>query len=495
MKFFPIFCSLLLAFGVFITSLGGCGDKIHTDFSEQTNTFVAQQQVKPYAENPYYWQYKDSLIVLIGGSWQDNLFNHPENLSDHLDLLQTVGGNYVRNVMSHRNEGNEFAYKQNEDGNFDLEQFNEEYWKRFDEFLEMTHKRDIIVQIEIWATWDLYANSQTQGGWAFHPFNPVNNVTYTKEESELPGEIGYDPQPNPTDHPFFRSIPSLDNNKLLLRLQKQFVDKLLSYSLNYPHVIYCINNETGERVEWGDYWANYLHEQAAKADETVEVADMRRKNNLGSQDHTYLYDHPQRYTFLDISQNNGSIGETHYENVLYVRDEIASNPRPINNTKNYGAVNGGEEETVARMARILFAGGASVRFHRPHPINDPAKHTAKSDIGLGLSPRAQQVIQSLRIVVEELAIEKTVPRNDLLGDRENNEAYLLLEPGQQYAVYFPEGGSVTIDLSEAEGEMNYRWINLDKGKWTSLGNLIAEDIIRFTAPGDGHWIGIIDKGD
>jgi hypothetical protein len=495
MKSLSIYCSLFLIVSVFVAYLGGCSDEILTDFSERTNATDAQPQVKPYAENPYYWQYKDSLVVLIGGSWQDNLFNHPVILQEHLDLLKSVGGNYVRNVMSHRDDGNVFAYERTEEGDFDLDHFNEEYWRRFENFLEMTHRRDIIVQIEIWATWDLYANSQSKGGWAFHPFNPANNVTYTTEESELPVEIGYKPQPDPTDHPFFRSVPSLDNNEFLLRFQKQFVDKILSYSLAYPHIIYCINNETGERVEWSDYWAAYLYDQAAVTGKMVEVADMRRHNNLDSQDHAHLYDNPQRYTFLDISQNNGAGGQEHYDNILYVREQIASDPRPINNTKIYGAAYHGEEETVARMVRILFAGGASARFHRPHPIDDPARHTAKSGVGLGLSPRAQQVIQSLRTVVKEFAIEQTDPRNDLLNDRKNNEAYLLAEPGRQYAVYFPDGGSVIIDLADAEGEMKYRWINLDEGRWISSGNIMAEDTIRFTTPGDGHWIGIIDKGD
>lgn len=473
-----------------------CNDGIQTNSSGQIDTTPADtQQLKPYVENPYYWQYKGEPIILIGGSWQDNLFNHPQNLAEHLDLLKSVGGNYVRNTMSHRNAGNVFAYEQNEDGSFDLDRFNDEYWQRFEQFLEMTSDRNIIVQIEIWATWDLYADSQTQGGWSFHPFNPANNNTYSSEESDLPEQINYEPKPNPTDHSFFRSVPSLENNDLLLRYQKEFVDKILSYTQEYPHIIYCLNNETGEPVEWSDYWANYLHDQAEEAGKTIEVADMRRKNNLRSKDHAHLYNNPQRYTFLDISQNNGAGGQEHYDNIIFVRNEIALNPRPTNNIKNYGSMYNGEDETVARMARILFAGGAAARFHRPHPIEDPARHTAKTTIGLGLSPRAQQVIQSLRMVVDELNIERTEPRNDLLGDRTNNEAYLLAEPGLQYAVSFPDGGSVTIDLSDAEGELQVRWINLNEGRWSSTENVLAEDTLRLETPEDGHWVGVISKDD
>ena len=87
--------------------------------------------------------------MLLGGSWQDNLFNHPVGLEEHLDKLLSVGGNYVRNTMSHRNVGNVFAYLRDEQGLFDLNRFNDEYWLRFKNFLELCYQRDIIVQIEI----------------------------------------------------------------------------------------------------------------------------------------------------------------------------------------------------------------------------------------------------------------------------------------------------------------------------------------------------------
>ena len=72
--------------------------------------------------------------------------------------------------MSHRNLGNVFAYRQ-VDGKFDLKQWNEEYWRRFDNFLKLTCERDIIVQIEIWATWDHYEDHQSLGGCASARFH------------------------------------------------------------------------------------------------------------------------------------------------------------------------------------------------------------------------------------------------------------------------------------------------------------------------------------
>lgn len=455
--------------------------------------YSPDDRIQPYTNNPFYWQYKGEPVWLVGGAWQDNLFNHPGGLAGHLDLLVSVGGNYVRNVMSHRNRGNVFAYAQNGEGHFDLDRFNDEYWNRFENFLDLTHERDIIVQIEIWDPWDKHADHQSFGGWSYHPFNPANNITWTTDESGLPGEIDFDPQTEPTDHPFWYSVPQLRNNELLLRYQKNYVDKLLSYSLNYPHILYCMNNETGEPNEWGDFWADYVRQKADEAGVQIEITDMRRNEDVRSEDHAHIFDNPERYTFVDISQNNAwrGLGEDHYQNILYVRERISANPRPINNNKIYGSARHGEEESVARMARILFAGSASARFHRPHPFEDPQYMEAKSEFGLGLSSRAQRIIQSLRMVTDEISLEQMEPMNDLLSDREENEAYLLAEIGKQYAIYFPDEGDITLDLGEQADSYQYRWINIDKPEWSEPDLLDASAETQITTPDSGHWIVIL----
>ena len=58
-------------------------------------------RIQPYAPNPFYWQYKGAPVLLLGGSVEDNLFQIAD-IEPHLDLLQSVGGNYVRCTMSSR---------------------------------------------------------------------------------------------------------------------------------------------------------------------------------------------------------------------------------------------------------------------------------------------------------------------------------------------------------------------------------------------------------
>ncbi|MCA1758319.1 MAG: hypothetical protein LC658_01000, partial [Bacteroidales bacterium] len=187
------------------------------------------------------------------------------------------------------------------------------------------------------------------------------------------------------------------------------------------------------------------------------------------------------------------LGQGHYNNIMYVRDYISDNPRPINNIKNYGAVRHGEDESVARFCRMVFAGCASVRFHRPHPIEDPAAHEASSDFGLGLSPLAQQVIQSMRWVMDEIDFTSTKPHNDLLLERDENEAYLMAEPGKQYAVYFPKGGEVGLDLTPEDESWEIRWRNVLDGSIQPGLQVEGGSAVMLKTPGSGHWVAVLNQ--
>ena len=454
---------------------------------------AADERLRPYEKNPWYWQYEGEPVLLLGGSWQDNLFNHPQRLEEHLDLLVSVGGNYVRNTMSHRNEANVFAYAQDAQGRFDLKTFNEEYWTRFENFLRLTRERDIIVQIEIWDPHDHYRDREPRGGWSKHPYNPLNNINYTAEESGLPTAVTFGVTPSPSAHAYFRTVPALDNNERVLAYQVAFVDRMLDHALKYPHVIYTMNNEIGELNEWGDFWADHVRRRAGAAGVSAFTADMRRNHNIRTPDHQHIYDQPERYTFLDISQVTGSKGQRHYDDIAFVRDYIKAHPRPINNVKNYGAAKSGEEESVARFFRMLFAGGASTRFHRPHPIESADQHQTATEWGLGLGPRAQIIIRAMRDVANAFDIFRSEPRNDLLGERGENEAYLLAVPGEEYAIYFPAGGSVTLDISALPGEFTSRRMDIASATWVEEITVNGGASLTITAPAGAHSIILLEK--
>ncbi len=97
------------------------------------------------------------------------------------------------------------------------------------------------------------------------------------------------------------------------------------------------------------------------------------------------------------------------------------------------------------------------------------------------------------MVVDELDIFHTGPSINLLKERDSNEAYCLAEKGEAYAVYFPDGGSVILDLSGRMGEVSVRWLNVLENKWLDTERFSVESEIELTTPGQGHWVVLVEK--
>ncbi|HOD84414.1 MAG TPA: hypothetical protein PKG77_23580, partial [Phycisphaerae bacterium] len=225
-------------------------------------------RIQPWKDNPRYWQYKGKPVLLIGGTKDDNLFQLPD-LKQHLDELRAAGGNYIRNTMSDRpDKGFElYPFARRQDGKYDLEKWNDEYWQRFENMLKWTAERETIVQIEVWDRFDYSTKN-----WPPHPYNPKNNVNYTPAQSGL--ALDYPDHPGRNKQPFFFATPAQKNNAVVFRYQQRFVDKMLSYTLRHGHVLYCMDNETSGEEAWGAFWAAHIRKRAAEAGVQVCLTEM-----------------------------------------------------------------------------------------------------------------------------------------------------------------------------------------------------------------------------
>ncbi len=439
--------------------------------------------IRPWKENPRYWEYQGKPVLLAGGSKDDSLFQIPD-LKEHLDEMVAVGGNYVRNTMSDRHDFGFEVYPFAEVGNgkYDLEKWNEEYWTRFDNFLRWTGERGIIVQIEVWDRFD-YADSGDSPRWQRHPYNPKNNINYTEEQTGL--KPTYPKHPGANEQPFFFSVPTLRNIKPVLKYQTAFVDKMLSYSLNHGHVLYCMDNETSGAEEWGAYWASYIRDRAREKGVEVYLTEMWDPWNLEDGVHRRTYDHPELYSFIDVSQNNHISGQEHWNKLQWAIDYTSSSPPPVNCVKTYGADKGrfgNNRDGEERFWRNLLGGAASCRFHRP-------------DSGLGLNEIAKSHIRSLRMLQAEFDFfgSKADTKSTLLSDREENEAYLRFKEGKEYAVYFPNGGSVHLNLKGADGSFQLKWLGILKSEWQPPKEVQGGAEVELAVPGQGHWAALIIK--
>lgn len=437
-----------------------------------------KDRIQPWKENPRYWQYNNKPMLLLGASNHDNLFQWTEDmLIPHLDSMQKVGANYVRNIMSESEKDYEvFPYRITENGKYDLKQWNNEFWQRFEYFLKETHKRKIIVQIEVWDRFDY-----SRENWQFSPVNPKNNVNYTYKESGFEKE--YPLHPGFNKQPFFFTTPQQQNNKILLKYQNEFVDKILSISLKYNHVLYCIDNESGAEEQWASYWAKFISQKAKEQGNNICVTQMWDNGNLNSDEQKRTFDHPEIYSYCDVSQNNHKRGDVLWDNFQWVRNYISTQPRPLNTVKTYGAdggPHGNTKDGIERWWLHVLGGAASARFHRP-----PA--------GLGLSELSMSSIKAVREIEKVVKLWELKPGNELLTDRDENEAYLTSKSAEVYLVFFPEGGEVGLNLSDINSDFILKWMDIRKGEWISEIKIKGGKIVQLKAPTEMESIVVISR--
>lgn len=464
---------ILLVFGNSCTSG-------HKDIADNT---MKTSYLQPYSENPRYWEYKGQPVLLLGGSKNDNLFQS-QNLKEHLDELHEAGGNYIRNTMSSRDSGDVWPYFRQQDGKYDLEKWGEEYWQKFENLLKLTEERDIIVQIEIWDRFDY-----SRDNWKKNPLNPDNNVNYTVEETGFDTE--YPKHPASDLQPFFHSIPGMPkyNETIdIVRLyQEKYTDKLLSHTLNYGNVLYCMDNETSTPPEWGKYWINYIKTGANEKGKRIYLTDMFdlffRPQECPSC--LQVLEQADVYTFIDISQiNSRNFNQAHWDTLQWILKERDKFPlRPVNNTKIYGGNNsswgsGSNEDGVERFCRNVIGGCASVRHHRPTSGN-------------GLNEKSKATIKAVRKIETVLKLWENKPGMELLSDREPDEAYLSAKEGEKYVIYFTDGGAVKLDLSQYDKSFMLKWISVNSGEWSGESTFKGGSFQEITTPDKGGWFAVI----
>lgn len=450
------------------------------DFSARGAEETNEGRIKPWKENLRYWEYKGKPILLLGASDEDNLFNDPDLMWKNFEIMGKCGGNYIRGTLSCRDEGNVWPFLK-KDGLYDLNKWNPEFWKRLETSLREAEKRDIIVQIEIWATFDFYRDL-----WKINPFNPVLNSNYTTENTKLVLEWNYHPARKA--QPFFFSIPGKNNDRELLKLQNAFVWKVLEVSLAYPNVLYCLDNETRAPEEWAVYWGRFIKKEAEKRGIAAQVTEMWDIWDLRHDDHSRTYTHPKIFSYTDVSQNNWQVGQTHYDRLMWYRDMLVGQPggvRPMNNVKVYMRQGGGKpgsaEINIDRWWQNVFAGCASTRFHRPTG-------------GIGLNEQAQKVVRAARAFTSSFDIFHSSPRPDLLGSREENEAYCLAIPGKVYALYFPKGGEVRLKVPLRAGVYTARWFDPETAEFQQARNCTLDSTgIKLRSPDTKQtWLVLVE---
>jgi len=405
--------------------------------------------------------------VLLGGSDEDNPFQWPEDvLIPQLDALVACGGNFIRNTMSDRDPGNVPPFL-GEAGRFQLSAWNDAYWQRLSFFLAETAKRGICVQITLWDQHDCTGES-----WTRHYWNPNNNnIGLAESGLHEPGA-------------FYRAVR--DRNALVLPYQMKFVRRVMEHCLAHDHVCYNICNEGWAGLEWECYWARFIRKVAAERGRRILVTTMEHGPDMSVEAVTA---NPGVFDYAELSQLNnastGFAGREHYEHLMRLRAELldAGRVMPMQFEKTYGRDDadrisfGDTAGAVRKFWQIIFAGGASARFHRPAG-------------GLGLSEPARRQIQLGRQFTEMFDVVSSRP----VPQAGSAEACLLRSDAGAWAVYFPVAESISVPAADPAGaSRQVRWLSIDEAAEADEQSTTVDRAgsLLITPPRAGSWLAVI----
>ncbi|MGQ0567695.1 MAG: hypothetical protein ACT4OK_21885 [Gemmobacter sp.] len=495
-----------LAFAVLFAFLGG--------------PIIAQDgtgPIRPYAANPFYWEYHGAPILLLGASVVDNL-HHWHDLEAHLDELQAAQVNYLRVSLSmgtraahggdDRPLPHDQPFLQLPSGRYDLNHWDPVFWDRLERLLTLAHERGMIVELELFNRFDFW-----RGFWQANAWNPRRNVNYTEAETGLAPT--YAEHPTEDVQPFFHSVPTLADQPVLLSYQIRYINRVLDLTLRFDNVLYTINNETSTDPAWGRYWIDHARARAEAAGKEIYLTDMFEEHVLSRDPwQQQVVANPGVYDFVSAGQVTSlrSTAAEQRSQLAWLRQELAAAPRPITVSKVYGSdahrltdyrrrsfQRYGDRTAVHSFWMTLMSGTSSARFHR---IN----------AGLGPSPRAFAAIRAARLMEAVVAPWDMVPADELLlSNGQVNiaadetalgvafalpEAHAMARPGQGYAVFFTRGGEVELVVQTTGPEQfDLRWIDIETGAWGPSEQVGIDRRRRLSAPGSGSWLCVLTRAD
>lgn len=324
---------------------------------------------------------------------------------------------------------------------FNLEQFNAEYFERLRSRVEAAGKRGIYASVMLFEGWGL---QRSPGAWAAHPMNPANNV------NEIDGDANGDGMGV--------EVHTLVNRKITA-LQEAYVRKVIDTVNGLDNVLYEISNENHPpSTEWQYHMIDFIHEYE-KGKPRQHPVGMTFQFKGGT--NQALFDSP-----ADWISPNAEGG--------YRDDPPAADGSKVilADTDHLWGI-GGNRDWVWKS----FLRGLNPIFMDPYD---------GAILGVKFDPRWEPVRESMGYALNyarRVDLASMTPRGDL-----SSSEYCLADPGREYLVYLPGGGSVSVDLSAATGEVALEWFDPAGGKTHPGDKRQGGGRRLFTAPFGGSAV-------
>jgi len=328
---------------------------------------------------------------------------------------------------------------------FNLERFDEAYFRRLRSRVTDAQKRGIYVSIMLFEGGGLQFMPD---GWKAHPFHPANNV------NGLDGDLNGDGKG--------LEIHTLAAPKITA-LQEAYVRKVIDTVNDLDNVLYEISNENHPpSTDWQYHMIRFIRAYE-KSKPKQHPIGMTFQYQGGS--NAALFASPADW----ISPNPNAEGDYNYQ----------SNPPPGD----------GRKVILSDTDHLWGIGGSAAWVWKSflrglNPLfMDPYKREVLDEGSEEQWEEVRRALGATRRFAERMNLAAMTPRSDLASTQ-----YCLANPGKEYLVYLPDGGEATVDLSAASGTLKVEWFNPRTGAATDGGTAQGGSPRSFRAPDAGDWV-------
>jgi hypothetical protein len=319
---------------------------------------------------------------------------------------------------------------------FDLTRFNQAYFDRLRSRVVEAGQRGIYVSVMLFQGFSSQRKAMGGGNpWAGHPFNVRNNIN----------GINGDPSGNDNGE----EVHSL-TVPVITSLQEAYVRKVVDTLNDLDNVLYEISGDAPlSSREWQHYMINYLKRYQVTKPKQHPVG--MSYLYLGSADD--LLTSPADWILLPGTDTNPPLAAG--SKVIF----SDMDPKLLGSSTSYP------------MVWKSFMRGFNSIYLESGMTNPSGDENVRDSMGYALKYSQLMDLSSMSPSSESCS-----------------SGYCLINPGREYLVYLPTGGTVRVDLSAASGSFVASWFSPLTGRTTSGGSVSAGIPILFTSPIDGDAV-------
>ena len=338
---------------------------------------------------------------------------------------------------------------------FDLSQWDEWYWSRFRQYLELAEKHGVYIQIQLW---DRSGISKAKKRWNFHPFNPDNNINHIPDlpNGNKDGRL---------DNAFY----NLSNSKLIY-FQQLYVDKLVKETSRFSSAIYEICNEycdinyNSGPAKWEQHWMDFVKLRC----NNIVAANSIAKNTKpkGTPDYYWTYKNLDMVNWHTICPNQAfdRFADHYYKNRAMCHGEQAF---AWNENLNCSSTPSCKE--IRMLGWGNFLGGGHFTWDQ---VNEPA----------GCNPNDTTKAIGMFLEETEFDFVHAAPNSDVVSN-----GWCMAEIGNEYLIYLPNGGSVSVYLAGIT-QVEFRWFNPYRRNFSEAITKNTVNWVNFTSPFPGDVV-------